>query len=851
MEIEATNKSASSTTPFFVPTKRRSSFSRRKISLCIFVILSGLCNPLDAQPGTDGYGSWITQGNPNRVFIEQLGLGGLHELAIEITQRNVDRLDLEREPLAKIQWQMLWMDAQASRAAASIQEVWDHPSSLDTPLREIEAAIEIYEKQPRYPWMLLHTARCRWTVVRATTAAYLAVPKRIKLLEWTLATLRATISKLEELERRIDAIPKKSSDTQGTDRIDLIQWTSLAAETDLLICDLISLQATLYPPRSDDRIAAGTRMLQKLEEADTRIGMQWPDRPTLAIARARAKLHLSLPQDAFEEMQGLIAGGTSMRRDWQLQMVALLSESLRALGRVPESEKWIERSGGWQSDPALALEHFANVLHSSNPQALDEAMQIKRQIGDRFGGYWGMRADALLVANSKVDLKSPNSPDPSLAWSLLESEIKQLIANNQWSEASEKLSLAEISAADRNDDATAFSIALKNAALLGIQKNFIAAANEFHRASLTYAAQPTAPTAAMNAVAMVQQYLNASEVAPSPDSEAFEQMEAAIDLRRQVWLDIVSKWPQSIQAEAAQSALGEWYLSKDQLLEYASSWFRRFEQWKTIERSESTNRPQRDRAWCECLAAYGLLSHFASIEWLDQSILIDGSQNQTTLAEALQSIEQSLRSSDDSELRQQVLNLMNLPSQAGWNEIAFLPQLETDNPDTSLGLWLACENKLNSAMLNPKDPRRVIELQKVAEKTLSRADELKRILGPKLRMHWNLKMELIDSAIRYWQSPNDPMKIALLAKAKGKDHANWWGYQTSRILSETDPAASLDRFRRLAAGLVAGSAGWLECRARSVQCLRSLGNKEEAQRLAELVLATFPNLPEFWKERFR
>lgn len=851
MEIEATNKSASSTTPLFVPTKTRSPSTPWGNLLLIFFFLSSLCNPLLAQPGTDGYGSRITQGNPDRVFIEQLGLGGLHELAVEITQRNVDRLDLEREPLAKMQWQILWMDARASQAVASIEEVFDRPSSLDTPLREIEAAIETYENQPRYPWMLLHAARCRWTVVRATTAAYLAVPKRVKLQEWTLATLRATISKLEELERRIDAIPKKSSDAQGTDRIDLIQWTSLSAETDLLICDLISLQATLYPPRSDDRIAAGTRMLQKLEEADARIGMQWPDRPALAIARARAKLHLSLPQDALEEMQRLISGGASMRRDWQLQMVTLLSESLRALGRVPESEAWIERSGGWQSDPSLALEHFANVLQSSNPQALDEAMQIKRQIGGRFGGYWGMRADALLVANSKVDLKSPNSPDPSLAWSLLESEIKQLIANNQWSEASEKLSLAEISAADRNDDATAFSIAVKNAALLGIQKNYIAAANEFHRASLTYAAQPTAPTAAMNAVAMIQQHLNANQAAPSPDSEAFEQMEAALDLRKQLWLDIVSKWPQSIQAEAAQSALGEWYLSNDQLLEYASSWFRRFEQLTTIERSQSTSLPQRDWAWRECLAAYGLLSHFASIEWLDQSMLVDGYPNQTKLADALQSIEQSLRSNDDSRRRQQLLNLMNLPSQAGWNEIAFLPPLEMDNSVTSLELWLACENKWNSALLNPKDPRRIVELQKVAEQTQSRQDELKRLLGPKLRMHWNMKRELIDLAIRYWQSPNDTTKSALLAKANGTEHANWWGYHASRILIETDPATSLDRFRRLAAGLVAGSTGWLECRARSVQCLRSLGNKEEAQRLAELVLATFPNLPEFWKERFR
>ncbi len=60
---------------------------------------------------------------------------------------------------------------------------------------------------------------------------------------------------------------------------------------------------------------------------------------------------------------------------------------------------------------------------------------------------------------------------------------------------------------------------------------------------------------------------------------------------------------------------------------------------------------------------------------------------------------------------------------------------------------------------------------------------------------------------------------------------------------------ALQSYRRVANGSKAGSELWLEARLRSAYCLKDLGQATEAKQIIDLVVASYPKLPDPWAKR--
>ena len=109
-----------------------------------------------------------------------------------------------------------------------------------------------------------------------------------------------------------------------------------------------------------------------------------------------------------------------------------------------------------------------------------------------------------------------------------------------------------------------------------------------------------------------------------------------------------------------------------------------------------------------------------------------------------------------------------------------------------------------------------------------------------------------EIAIDCWYDKIAPSIEAMKELAKQSGKSPWWPYRSARLL-QTIPGQrelAIQQYRALAKGFIAGSDAWLEMRARTVQTMRWKGDAPEAQKLADLVLATYPNMSDEWKKRF-
>jgi hypothetical protein len=709
---------------------------------------------------------------------------------------------------------------------------------------------------PRTPWLEWKSLWCHWFVLRNATSLHLAAPTRTKLREWCLSELRYAIEKNDRLIETIKSTVTKDLPRTKPDGLDASQVTALLADAFLLKCDFISLRATSYPIGSDDRIAAGTQMQSTLDEAELRIARDWSDRDKLQIARARSQVFLKLPKQSLEIIDGLLKSGKLNRRELMLPAATIAAESYRMLNDIARSEEWLERAGGWQSSPGLAIEHFTNLLASPNgteitKSQLEQALATKKQIATLFGGYWESRADAIMLSR-QPNGTSTTTKTVDLSLELVRTEVRQLLLAKRPLDAIDKMAQAEFALAERNATSDALVLAMQSAAIWGLQKEYVNAANEFHRAAMSYPKETQSAESALNAVAMLREELKTlSESTSDPDKkdpDKKDEVAQVLSLRKQYLRDISNMWPGSLQADTAMAELELTLIADSKLVDIADLWLSRLEKIEpqSIDPRKIQDYYHRAATWLSLIAAFG------SSPWLESNLL--PLESIPTLPSKFERLHNLARSHAINVSPEDMLG--KIFQRVGWEPIMpmEIPNWGDDAPLLRLvQRWARCEMALQNSLLLASQPSADTSgLREILKQSASlRESQDLQLLGPKLTEYFRKHIDHYLIASKFLGGEPEGLIDELKNREAQSPRDPWWIYKTARLFT-TQPDlrdAALERYRRLASGFREGTDAWLDCRARSVQILVLQNKRDEAKQLSELITSLYANLSDSWRLR--
>jgi len=846
--------------------------------------------------------------HPDASFVDSLLKIGLYDIAIDTCQARF-RICGDSQPEAASQWSILEMHSIAAKVAAD-PTIVDDPTSVSKLLQPNQQILDQNQESNRALWLRHQQQWCRWLVLRRLQAAYIAVPARTTIRQWSLATIRDCLQELETLQSKIQNAPARNGKPNGKFAPRPEQWSSLINETYLLQTDFLLLRVLYYPPKSTERIAAATEMLNAIEKAELRMSNDWPGMPNIELARCAALIHLERPTDALSKVTALnqkltapAEGNQKLGNRWQLRIASVAAEACRNLGDIKESNRWLESVGGWTIAPEIAIEHFANVVSTpvgktTSESQLANSLKIKNEIGLRFGSYWQQRADAILLANNLFDSTAPatvpNSPSSTLKVELLRAEAKQLLAAKRWNDAIEKLKQAESSAASAGNETTALDIAIEASAVLFKTGQTDAAEGEFHRAAIAYSKQPKAPDAATMSV------WSFDKAVRFDPNATLTPVEEAAELKQQIYrgrlMDIVNTWPNTQQANQAVAKLDRLFLATDQLPELLTLCSKRLDQAATVSGQSPTSNQWTDFDTALCRLV--LVATATQDAWFDHSLYSSDAAKRARAS--LEELKSKLIERSDPDERVAVRSIMeNILEPSRWPSqnanagtgvegltpnsnrlsIQFLAQtisatteskfdqsLEILNAtkvdDTSkLALQWKVTELLFQRMLTSRNGKQVDQTSlanfRSSVKQLNSPERqttnvLHAVIGPLQSTQLSRSLQLYDAANQCWSGQEAAGVQAIQRAIAAEPKSPWWNYRTARLFQtmKSQNEQAIRQFRQLASGYPTGSEPWLESRARTVQTMRQMGNAADAKKVSELVFATYPAASKEWRARF-
>lgn len=891
------------------------------LSICLLQILGTISigREMDQSKQSERFaiGPALIFDHPDVSFVESLLNSGFFDIAIE-TCRDRYRMVEASQGDAAAQWSMLEMHSVAAKVAAG-PAIIDDPASLPKLLAPNQIVLERNPDSPRLFWLKQQQQWCRWLVLRRMQAAYIAVPARKPIREWSLATIRDCLAELETLQLQIQKAPARNGKSNNKSDPTPDQWSSLINDNFLLQTDFLLLRALYYPAKSTERIAAAAEMLSALDNAELRISADWPGRPNIDLARCAALVHLDRPAEALSKIKSLVQrltaqveGKPKQVNRWRLRIASLAAEACRNLGNTMESNQWLESVGGWTVAPEIAIEHFANLVsapvgpQNNEPKAiavgqpisetqLANALQIKKEIGLRFGSYWQQRADAILLANHLLNSNDPGkAPAPTsttLKIELLMSEAKQLLAAKRWDEAIEKLSQAELSAASSSNEKIALDIAIQAASVLFTNGQKEAAEDRFHRAAIAYNKQPKAPDAAIMSVWSFDKAVrfDASATALHPNDEEAE-------LKQQMYcgrlMDIVNTWPNTTQANEAVTKLDRLFLATDQLTELIALWGQRLDHSSAV----LTPNPKQWSDFDQALSRFALVCTATQDAWYDHSIFVTEAMkklrpkldelrtklldranpnDRTVVRSILTSILDSSRwpsqnadtsnsqlNANPTSLAVSFLAKTAIAAQPTIREELFA-KLDATHVDetTDLALiWTATEllfqQIIQFGMSKPIDPKDLTNFRSCVERLNAMVSQEDKLVIAGLGTFQSLQLvrslQLYRVAIQCWSNEEATGVATIQAAIALENKIPWWTYRSARLFQTlgSQREKAIQQFRHLAKGFPVGSEPWLESRARTVQTMRQMGDAKGSKELTNFVFATFPAAAKEWQARF-
>ncbi len=802
-------------------------------------------------------GVWALSKAPDALWIESLIDAGAAKLAIEVCEFRLDRCVPDSN--AHTQWLMLLLH---SKSAALLEKLeWNSPiDPIESTLGEIAKLARSDQATalaPRSPWVRWKQLWCRRLIQQNALAAYLAVPGRKPLQEWLLKSIRIGLDELDALEQTVSKMQpdkpilskaeRERKDKTLPNEITSGEILDLRGQIELLRADLLYQRSQCYPSGSDEQIAAATQMLSSIERASSQLPATWTHRPLLSLARGEAELqlgrHPAVQKNMTELWNALAQDANPEAPEWRIGAASLAIRSARSTQQWPTAQAWLDRAGGWEKSPDLALEHLGILFQRDlNRGATPESiLQLRKQISDRFGRYWEQRVDAMLVSNplfqsddntGNPSLGNPSLGNPSASATMASLELfriqaRQAIAANEFEKAIEKLQQAELAASKLDTNQEAFGFAMQIAALLERTGQQTAAADEFYRTAITYPESPKASSAAMMSAWLIRQ------ADPKLDAEA-QQLQQNTYWQRLRETPLL--WPHSPPAQQASELLDAHWLSTGDYVACLEFW------------SECLSKDP--RAMNRAQRRYLLVALVTQEDWLEKP-LQDGQALAKASAKLQAALLEAVKSKDQADGAQAIdaetllAWIRSVQPHRRWSAQA-LPEISAPEANDSVGQlaesWNRCEEgwqkgNLDSQMLDKLEKQR----KEFAEGNAGLAGSL----GSRLDRFLDLaRLQVVST------NPQ-AIKTGLEARIAKEPKSLWWVYRSARTMQRISvlSESSLGWYRQMATGVMAGSEPWLEARARTIEVLQARGEVAKATELGQLVLASYPNVAAEWKKR--
>ena len=841
----------------------------------------------------------IPDGPAVETVLESLWRNNLYSIANDACQAQVKILPAGSD--ARIRWQCWLIRGLAGEAVdledrvpPDVEKGAEHWKQIDSILQEIDAIKPAPFRALWIRWQYLHGIHLR---AQGAMARYLANPLDNASRDAALAAIRDLDRGAEELQKKIgQQVTGNAASTTVQARKQIRELQELSTETALLRCDALALRGQAYPFESADAIAAGTEMEQFALEAAGKIATDWSGRAKLDLAIAVAKWLQGNSAEALRRLQTLLQSDDSRVRQRALDLLVqcALQANLRS-----DAEAALSQFQSTKATPEYALAQMRLALYdlpqgedtsSVRQQGLKDLLAARDSIGQRFGGYWQRRAEALLLSVTKTGGASSMN-NAAEATELVRIEVRQLIAAQRFDEAVQKLLQQAGLLKRENGNALAIQLTLQAAALEQKQKKWKDARDLFRQAAVDYPEEKDAAAAHLMSIFCASQLVRS---APQ-DAELLKTLDELFIEQLKLFPNEISSIQAALQYSQSANARRIWSEAAGKLREQLAQvsfphelvWLvveldLRSIYWqfaegdpRAVENTQVTvdawqrwidERPQ--DASGDSLRNLGGAGLVSIIDLLPESLMMRLTINekwngyrQTWLKAKFQEAEpsfawkeiwQSISDIKQALREQRKVDEKSFQRLANWN-LQREQQLAADSSTSkgllpSIALWAAAEVITEN-----------IEMIEPTERWNSRAtlSELHRLFRQATdHVSWSRAPADKSDGLIWRMGTVDKNRQQYLGALSEKIAAqprvsNW--QRIRALLLETGDAEELEEalgiYRRLAAGAKSGSDEWLRARYRSALCLLWLKKPEDARQTIEVILLTHPPKNPLWKAR--
>lgn len=540
---------------------------------------------------------------------------GLAESAAEYCRAQYELLS-EQAP-ARARWAMRYMECQSQSAlrttTVDANDKWRRVAKIESDYRER------YPEDPRLPWLAWQVARAELLHAQQSVAKWLATPAATVQQEQALLSVRKVQSLIDDLENDIKVrLPLSNvrgpQATQATSR----ELQELELDGALIRCEALLVRAKCYPSQSPDHLAALADVDSAASEVFRQAAPDWSSRDELLVAQATAGLEVGKRRQSLDLLiKTLLGQSTEGPTDpniirtpvsppselARIRAGSALVEALCADAKPDEAAEFAKELAKNFSGPEVdmaalrvAIARMKLLPAASRAAELKTIIADTQAIGQRYGGYWRSRSEALLVAEASTGSTLststasastlPTSPSTSLPVKdgapkpaspaastpatnsngmseLLTIEVRQLLAGGQTIAAIAKLRSASILAESAKRSDEAIQLAVEAARLMQKEKQWIEAADLLAPLALAHPDIKDAAAAHALAAWCVAQSLKDS--APQAMEKRYEEL-----LR-----DQLDKWPDAPETLKGEEYLSTWLTSKKRYEELTNMWLQR------------------------------------------------------------------------------------------------------------------------------------------------------------------------------------------------------------------------------------------------------------------------------------
>lgn len=450
----------------------------------------------------------------------------LFDLAIEYCRlRGGDpELDPTRQSIVALEEMKTWTAKAALSRDGERETLWQSA---------LEVADKFRQSHPNHPRQLLIDVQsaltwlARGRTVRLEWEADLLDPaQQTSAREQAIESLRQALAQFRQAQRAIEELLPRQRGRQLTEHeLDTDELTALSNNLTLQMA-ITQLNRALLTPRENriDRIDALDQVAKRLDEVRRVSAPEDPIWWEVQFARIECERLRDQPVAAREILTGLpLDEATSENRQRALEEKILLSLSGAKLpvdAILAEAEPIVERIP--ELDVALVRLLKAASDRADDPATQEQwllaAEQQTRRTESQHGGYWGRRAELILLGNAD----NRTAPRPSSNAGMAQAAIRERVGDEAVRDADWDLALraydeAAAAATQNSDQETGTRVGIKAARVCETQNQHAAAAERFLKVAT---GNPSSPLAAAS---HLRGCWNLARLNTQPAQEAFRE----------------------------------------------------------------------------------------------------------------------------------------------------------------------------------------------------------------------------------------------------------------------------------------------------------------------------------------